>query len=113
MYLLGLSTVLISSKYEDPVSITMTTLLEKAGYNKFTAKQVVQQEQDVLLAIAFKVHNSESDHFCDAMILFKDVLSKAEKGQKVTMPKDLLKEAEQLVAFLSHLAVFSLEPLSY
>jgi hypothetical protein len=36
LYLIGMTSVLISSKLEDVEAIRMRTLLEKAGHNKFT-----------------------------------------------------------------------------
>jgi hypothetical protein len=36
LYLIGMTSVLISSKLEDVEAIRMRTLIEKAGHNKFT-----------------------------------------------------------------------------
>jgi hypothetical protein len=35
---LGLTTVFLASKFEDIEPVRMATLLEKAGYDKFTAE---------------------------------------------------------------------------
>ena len=37
LYLLGMTSVLLSSKFEDVDPIRMKTLLEKAGHNRFTS----------------------------------------------------------------------------
>lgn len=37
LYLLGLTTVLLASKFEDIEPVRMSTLLEKAGYDKFSS----------------------------------------------------------------------------
>ena len=48
LYLLGMTVVLMSSKFEDVEPVLMKTLIEKAGYNRFKREQVLDLERDIL-----------------------------------------------------------------
>ena len=55
LYLLGMTVALMSSKLEDVIAISLKTLLDKAGHGRFTSKDVIQTEADVLLTLGFKL----------------------------------------------------------
>ena len=60
LYPIGISAVLISSKYEDVTPIPMKCLVEKAGHNNFTHEQILQLEKDILKSLGFCVTVKES-----------------------------------------------------
>jgi hypothetical protein len=74
LYLLGMTVVLMSSKFEDVEPVLMKTLLEKAGYNRFTRDQVVDMEKDILQTLGFHIHNPAC-YFNKASTTFKQVVS--------------------------------------
>ena len=48
LYLLGMTSVLLSSKAEDVDAIRLKTLVEKAGHNRFTGEQIIAAELGIL-----------------------------------------------------------------
>ena len=50
-----MTVALMSSKLEDVIAISLKTLLDKAGHGRFTSKEVIQTEADVLLTLGFKL----------------------------------------------------------
>lgn len=70
LYLLGLASVLISSKFEDVNPIRLKVLVEKAGHSRFSAKSIVLAEQDILHSIGFRVH-SEDTIYLRASLMYK------------------------------------------
>ena len=69
LYLLGMTSVLLSSKYEDVIPIPADSLIKKAGHNKFALKELVELERDVLMALRFKIHPS-ADLYNEAALLY-------------------------------------------
>lgn len=55
LHLVGLVCVFISSKYLDVYPIRMRQILEEAGHNKYTQKQVLEAEKEFLKVLTFKI----------------------------------------------------------
>ena len=87
----------------------MKTLLEKAGYNKFTQEQVVLLEQDILQTLTFKLHGPTSI-FNETMSLWTWALQQANlsKNDDDTL-KIALEESKTLVIFMCFLCHYSLD----
>lgn len=79
LYLLGMVLVLISSKFEDVEPIQMKTLIEKAGFFKFSAEDMLQFERDLLQAIQYKIFKP-SCHFNETLALIKGFEREAVAG---------------------------------
>jgi uncharacterized protein (UPF0297 family) len=73
LYLIGMTSVLISSKLEDVEAIRMRTLLEKAGHGKFTQNQILETELDIYQSLSFKVLNAVNV-INEATIIFAHVI---------------------------------------
>ncbi|CDW84539.1 n-terminal domain containing protein [Stylonychia lemnae] len=58
LHLIGLVTILISSKYEDIYPIRMQQILKDAGHNKFQQSEILDQERDLLQSLQFKVQSN-------------------------------------------------------
>jgi cyclin B/cyclin A len=48
LFLLGIASVLLTSKFEEIKPIRTQILLEKAGHGKFTHSQILEMERDIL-----------------------------------------------------------------
>jgi cyclin B len=62
MHLIGVSTLLISSKYEEIYPPELRDLLT-VSENKFTRDDVLAMEQDILMTLNFKVTSPSSYRF--------------------------------------------------
>lgn len=60
LYLLGMTSVLLSSKFVDIQAIGMKTLIEKAGHGRFKHEQILEKEGQVLQALKFRIHKVDS-----------------------------------------------------
>lgn len=70
LYGLGLTSVLLSSKYEDVKPIRMKILLDKAGHNKFSRDYILDLERDILQTISFRVQGPPTVYH-QANLIFK------------------------------------------
>lgn len=100
-----MTVVLMSSKFEDVEPVLMKTLLEKAGFNRFTRQQVVDLENDILKALGFRLHNSAC-HFHQASTIFKQVVAQSGGSLQSASIQKQIGEAEQLLAFFSYLVTY-------
>ena len=96
-----MTAVLISSKFEDIDAIRMSTLLDKAGHNKFKQDEILRLETDILQTIGFKVSNEHSV-YNESLLLFKKAL------KSMPLSADLLFKSEEYLMFLCHLSKFSI-----
>ncbi len=55
LHLTGMVSMFVASKYEDVFPLTMKKLVTKIGHNKFTMKQIVEKELEILQAVSFDV----------------------------------------------------------
>ena len=60
LFLLGMSSILITSKFEDICPIKTKILLEKAGHGQFNHEQMLEMECDILQAVGFRIHSPVS-----------------------------------------------------
>jgi len=70
LYLLGMTVVFLSSKYEDVMPIAMRHLIDDVGHFKFTRTQILALEKDVLSTLGFKIVNLNC-HYNEACLRFK------------------------------------------
>lgn len=56
LYIIGMTAIFLSSKYEDVIPIHMRPLLEKAGHGRFSQLDLLNCERDILLALNFRLH---------------------------------------------------------
>ena len=68
LYLIGVATLFIVSKFEDVNCITMRQSLTDVGHNKFTQKQIIAAEQDILLVLQFRLSPSSATIFTEASL---------------------------------------------
>ena len=73
LYLLGMTIVFLSSKYEDVMPISMRHLIDDVGHFKFTRAQILALEKDILSTLGFKLVNHNC-HYNEACIRFKQAL---------------------------------------
>jgi hypothetical protein len=55
LHLIGVAAMFIANKYEDVDQFNLDTVVKKIGHNKFTKKQIVAQEQDILMELGFHI----------------------------------------------------------
>ncbi|TNV84235.1 hypothetical protein FGO68_gene4580 [Halteria grandinella] len=109
LYLLGMTSVLISSKFEDVTPIRLKTLVEKAGHNRFSPQSIILTEQDILHQIGFRIHG-EDTIYARASLLFKNAQFLASKlspnisSELVTL---LTNEGDNYLVFLCHLLAYT------
>eukprot|EP00347_Sterkiella_histriomuscorum_P000316 403376348 len=66
LHIVGLTSIFIASKYEDVHPILMRQILNEAAHGKYQKSQILQQEQDILQTLEFKVHeHSFYDETCE------------------------------------------------
>jgi hypothetical protein len=58
LFLLGIASVLLTSKFEEIKPIRTQILLEKAGHGKFSHSEILDMERDILQAVGFRIHTS-------------------------------------------------------
>ena len=58
LYLIGMSSVFIASKYEDIVPIFMKQMLDDVGHFKFTRTHILSMEREMLSTLGFKIVNN-------------------------------------------------------
>ena len=55
VHCIGVTVIFVASKYEDVRPLRLSTLLNKATYNKFSSRQIVESEARVVAALQFKL----------------------------------------------------------
>ncbi len=88
LYLIGMTIVFLSSKYEDVLPISMRHIIDDVGHFKFTRSQIITLEKDILSTIGFKLVNVNC-HFHEASLKFNQLLISAGKP----LAKELIDEA--------------------
>lgn len=90
LYLLGMTSVLLSSKAEDVEAIRLRTLVEKAGHNRFTNEMIITAEFDILQALRFRILSIDSSVYHEVSMLYKAAILEAERlsGHMIRSPKD-------------------------
>lgn len=85
LYLIGMTSIFISSKIEDVVAIKAATLLEKAGHGKFTQSDFLNMEREIMKSLNFRLKITDRGSLYDeAMLDFKATVAK-------TLVSDLIK----------------------
>lgn len=73
LYIVGLATVFIASKFEDKIPITLEELYRDAGHKNFGKELICEAEKEILQLLSFKICGEQSVYY-EAMLLLKNCL---------------------------------------
>eukprot|EP00347_Sterkiella_histriomuscorum_P013697 403363713 len=79
LHLIGLVSVLISSKYEDVYPIRMSQILQDAGHNKYSQQDVLNGERDFLTVFKFKIQSKNL--YEESAIMLKQIILQFKKSE--------------------------------
>jgi hypothetical protein len=65
IHLIGVAAMFIATKYEDVSQVNLLTVVKKIGHNKFSAKEIIAQEHEILIAIGFHIGVPTIKEFLD------------------------------------------------
>ncbi len=68
VHLIGLTCIFIASKYEDIIPFSMKNILSDIGKNKFTKKQILMKEKEILKEINFDIISVSTFDFVNIFI---------------------------------------------
>jgi Cyclin, N-terminal domain len=100
LYLIGLTAIFLSSKFEDSNPIKSFPLRDKAGHRRFSHKELTETEQDFLTTLEFRLHQSQSI-FNDAATLFTAV--QEDCSEDVKQIARTMKDGGEYLVFLCYL----------
>jgi hypothetical protein len=81
LYLIGMSSVFIASKYEDIVPIFMKQMLDDVGHFKFTRTHILSMEREMLSTLGFKIVNTTYTSYHEASLILAELNLSQEKEE--------------------------------
>ena len=96
LYLIGIASVFIASKYEDVVPIFMKQILDDVGHFKFTRTHILSMEREMLSALGFKIVNTTYTGYHEANLILSEL--------NLTQERE---EAQIYLSFLCYISVYN------
>ena len=109
--MIGISSILISTKLEDVIPIYLDEILKDACHNKYERSQITDQEMHVLQTIGFKVEQLtlyEESHFLLKTLVTKSKV-KAVTPSSATLIDEHSKSLFDLATFISYVGMLRAE----
>eukprot|EP00347_Sterkiella_histriomuscorum_P003741 403363124 len=100
---IGLVSILLSTKYEDVIPISLSQILRDAGHSKFKQSDILNREGEVLQTLGFKLQSRNI--YEESSILLKTMLNNIKFGELSKHDEDLL---NQKLLFVCKLASHSM-----
>ena len=97
LYLVGMASVFIASKYEDVVPIFMKQILDDVGHFKFTRTHILSMEREILSALGFKVCNTTYNSYHESSLILAELHIN---------DKEVLAKAKGYLTFINYLVVY-------
>ena len=103
LHLIGLTSVLLSSKLEDVKPIYMSQVVQDAGHGKFSKSQVLDKELEMFEALEFRFdHRTAFEEAC------AKVKQAVFQNPKMQLSHDDSEKLFSFMSFLAHIAAHSL-----
>lgn len=102
LHMVGIVSIMLSSKLEDVIPIFMDQIIEDACHGKYSRPQIVEQEAKVIKALQFKFQRMNI--YQESCIKVKTLFNQFQKIKLQAKDKDTFMK---LVTFLSELATHS------
>lgn len=96
LYIIGMASVFIASKYEDVVPIFMKQILDDVGHFKFTRTHILSMEREMFSTLGFKIVNTTYNSYHEASLILAELNFTQER-----------EEAQQYLSFLSYISVYN------
>jgi hypothetical protein len=99
--IIGLSSIFVSSKYEETSCIYIEEILVNAGHNQFNKKDILNAELDMLLSVEFNIH--QPSIYTEASIILGLSISQFTKS---TLKENIKILIHRYVYFFSILSLY-------
>jgi Cyclin, N-terminal domain len=82
LYLIGLGSIFLASKYEDARHIKIEEIFEDAGHKRFSVEEIISMERKIIIALQFRIGSSRSVYSEASLILKQALNASAEADER-------------------------------